>query len=135
MAGRGGRRVGAGAPTDAATTAKVKAAQSAASRFQERAAADFDRIYNALADLAFGVWVQDVGIDGKVRVYQRIPDRGALQTLIEHLKGKAAVAAVSQPDQSITFIAGHVPRPPKEKTKQEEVPDERADDGENLSEL
>lgn len=112
MAGRGGRRAGAGAPTDAATAAKVKAAQSAASRFQERAAQDFERIYDALADLAFGVWVQDVDHEGEVtRVYQRIPDRGALQTLIDHLKGRAAVASVTQPDTTITFIAGHVPRP------------------------
>ena len=68
---------------------------------------DLDDYYDTLKQLALGVWVED---EEKGRVYQRPPDRQALETLISHAKGKPATTQASTPDTQITFIS-KVPRP------------------------
>ena len=129
---RGGKRIGAGRPTKAAMAQKAEFSRDAATRFRERAAKDFDRIYNALSDLAFGVYIEEVD-DTKVRVYRRPPDRGALQTMIDHLKGKPATQNVTQPDTVFHFHAAHVPRPGKATTGESRPDDDDTDGDDNAS--
>ena len=118
----GGRRAGAGHPTKAATEAKRKQTAEAAA-FVAGAQEYLPEALETLKLLAAGIWVEwctrcragsaDCTCDrpDKTKLYQRPPDRQALEVLVEHARGKAAQAAAVQSDTSITLVC-NVPRPP-----------------------
>lgn len=147
MPGHGGKRTGAGRPTDAAIEAKKSAGSEAIQRFSEQAFADLDKLYEAQRDLALGVWYEGCSRCEKpkkechcrerrgeppltIKVYQQLPHHGAGELLISQAKGKAAVAQQVQTETQIILRLGcdkcgtAIPRPPKkEKIDASEAPE------------
>lgn len=149
MAGHGGKRIGAGRPTDAAIEQKKGAGAAAIARFTERALKDLDELYDAQKALALGVWYEGCSRCEKpkkechcrerrgeapltIKVYKQLPHQKAGETLLSHTKGRAAVAQQVQQETTIILRLGcdkcgtAIPRPPKKK--------EKADDGATISE-
>lgn len=140
MAGHGGRREGAGRPTDAAREEKRTAGAKAVQRFSEQAFKDLDALYEAQKQLALGVWYEGCGKCQKdlkecrckggpqeVRIYKAPPHQRAGAELIAHAKGRAAVAQQSALETQITVslgcrkCGGYEPLIPRPKGDKEEA--------------
>jgi len=99
-----------------------KAAAAQQARFHELSLANLSKYHRALNDLALGIWYEGCGDCSKplddcqckkatpVRVYQRMPDRIALEALISHAVGKAVQKRETVTETEIV-IQHSVPRP------------------------
>jgi hypothetical protein len=119
IAGHGGKRQGAGRPTDAAREQKRTAGAQAIQRFAEQALKDLDDLYQAQKQLALGIYYEGCSACSKevgkcrckegpsrVRVYQLPPNQKAGAELIAQAKGKAATAQQVQQETQITVSLG-----------------------------
>lgn len=143
----GGKRTGAGRPTDASREAKKNEAQARLGKLQARALADADRIYDALLDLAVGCFYEgcvncEQPLPCKcrkrgegVRIYKRLPCQRAGSDLWQHIKGRAAVAPQVQQDSTIILRLGGVPRPKAKGTDEEDASGDAAVPGDVEAEL
>lgn len=128
----GGRREGAGGKTREAIEAAKSAGSDALKRFTSKAFKDLDALYQAQKDLALGYYYEGCGLCEKpldkcrckegpagIRIYKAPPNQRAGAELIQHTKGRAAVAATVQADTTILLSLGcpkcgtSIPRPPK----------------------
>jgi hypothetical protein len=129
----GGRREGAGGVTREAQEAKKSAGSEALKRFTSKAFKDLDALYQAQKDLALGYYYEGCDQCEKpldkckclastkkaIRVYKAPPNQRAGAELIQHTKGRAAVAQQVQADTTILLSLGclkcgtSIPRPPK----------------------
>jgi len=121
VAGKGGRRPGAGRPTAAAVAARSQAPE--AEEFVEGARALLPEALETLKLLGMGIWVQGCAKCRKcvedcvclepasVRIYRKPPDRQALEILVEHGRGRAAQVQQQAAETQI-IVQSAIPRPP-----------------------
>jgi hypothetical protein len=84
--GRGGARPGAGRkPTREKYASKIAAAE-------KKIADRLPGIVDSLLELAGGVTVQEIGLDGEARVYTQKPDFKAASYLMDRIMGKPVTA-------------------------------------------
>lgn len=115
----GGRRAGAGRPTEAAREEKRTAGAKAVQQFSERALKDLNELYEAQKQLAIGAYYEGCSKCNKqvsecrckggpvmVKVYQQLPHQRAGAELINQAKGKAATAQQVQTETHISVSLG-----------------------------
>jgi hypothetical protein len=124
----GGRREGAGHPTNAQVRERKAAQARDTATFTRKAVAALGHNFEKLQELADGIYVEQTTEDGTRRVYKKAPDRQAIMFLVEHGRGKAAQAVAVQQETTINIVS-HVPRPQAVAPipKEAEAPDEESE--------
>lgn len=119
---KGGRRPGAGRPTNAALELKRSPGSEEQQAFVLGAQAALPEALLILTEMARGIYYEGCSrckkavslcaceVPAATRIYQKPPDRQALEILVEHGRGRAAQAAQAAQDTSITLVC-NVPRP------------------------